>query len=222
MYARHLLERGAYEQILRQYPDQTIEYGLALLATGREARLPDTATFRFSRLDLHQLLTVRAMRAHVAGRTHRADSLLAARPVVYNAIGEFPLAFSELLVGPLLRAFDGEPEALTHAWQSFSPQRRYSYKQQLWHQAAYLAGAIEDSAFLAQPYRLFANDHLLLLRALRDDIAGCAAAAIAGYRAFRQLDTPPIELAADCLRNCPAIMELVAMRRRALGDMETP
>jgi hypothetical protein len=64
-------------------------------------------------------------------------------------------------------------------------QRRWWDRQRLYFQAQYLLGAIDDATYLTHPWRYRAPAELQLLKGLRSDAQGDAAAALAGYRAWQ-------------------------------------
>jgi hypothetical protein len=184
-FAWYLVESKRHEDAIRMFPDQTLQRGLALLAQKRHRELPlDTGAFLLSRTQRHEVATVWALEEHVRGNRRRADSLLSTRPVVYIRKDDAEFRFSEFVLPALLRAFDGNRSALGALRREVSAKHRHSFEQRLWHEVGYLAGQVTEEQFLTQPYRLWADKRLALLRPLRADIREQRQEALAGYRAI--------------------------------------
>ncbi|MBD3240070.1 MAG: protein kinase [Chitinivibrionales bacterium] len=173
LQARYLYRNDRFDELLQQYPDQTLYAGLALVASGHESRLPfDSAAFILGRLERHQVLTHWAVRERRAGNRAKADSLLAIRPIIYNRPGDFVLRFSECLLPAVLAAFDGNRDTLSRVLSWIAAHRRYAFGQRLYYEAGYLAGALSRVHFLAQPYGVGARETILLLDGIREELAG--------------------------------------------------
>jgi hypothetical protein len=100
------------------------------------------------------------------------------------------------------------------------------YGQRLWYEAALLAGHVSEQEFLQQPTRYCAAQRLVLLGAVRADMAGDTMAALEGYRAC--LDTPKCrdsdlfcppewEARVKWIFESPSLWDFVGARLEALG-----
>ncbi len=219
LYADYLLSRGRYADIVRDYPDRTREYALALVELGRRDELPFTnGQYLLSRRERHTIMAVLAIHAYATGRRAMADSLMAARPVVYRgAPNDAHLRFGEVLLEPLIHALDGDRDALRVALDEVRRDHRYAWAQRLRHELEYLTGDIDDERFLSQPYRLGAATRLVLLNAIRADLEGHTQSAIDGYRrALAEPLTPTISAYRSQIR-CAAVRHFALWRLASLG-----
>jgi hypothetical protein len=131
------------------------------------------------------------MREHAAGNYRRADSLFSSLPTFYFHQSYYPYRFGGVLLEPVLRALRGDRTALARTWRDIREERRFVFGQLLWHEAGYLAGEIAKEQFLGQPYGRGVKNRHVFFGAIRDDIAGNAEAAAAGYHHCRQLPALP-------------------------------
>ncbi|MBD3241472.1 MAG: hypothetical protein GF331_12860 [Chitinivibrionales bacterium] len=222
LYAEYLLSTGRYTDVVRDYRDRTREYGLALLELGAHDQLPfDSATFRLSRRERHSILTLLALLAHTEGRHQDSDSLMAARPGLYRGdLDDAHLRFGDVLLQPLLHAFEGDGTALRHTWKQAGHEYRYAWTQRLWHELAYLIGEIDDRKFLSQPYRIGVDGRLTLLQAIRADLAGRDTQAIDAYRSALSSPLTPTEHARRSLLRSAVVRRFVLWRLSALGGVQ--
>ncbi|MBA3847032.1 MAG: protein kinase, partial [Planctomycetes bacterium] len=96
---------------------------------------------------------------------------------------------AERLTLPFLAgADDGDWGRFDAACTALADGERYELQQRPWHDGAYLAGRIDDQAYLAQPHRLHAAAKLLVRRAMRAERAGDDEQALTHWRAY--LDLP--------------------------------
>ncbi len=181
--AWQLFEKGAYDSVVQQFPDQTTARSWALAELGRYSQIPvDTGFVLLSYAEIANVLYLRAMREWDNSVVRRVDSLVAAANRIHRSQVDMQYRFARFLLAPALHALAGDTAALLTACQRLCGGDKYHYAQQLWYEAAWLAGRINDSDFLAQPFRLDAGQRLGLLKAIRHDVAGRATEAVAGYR----------------------------------------
>jgi hypothetical protein len=196
---------GRLDQILRDYQDQPEDCAFALCALGRldEARAmtqdvgkyqADLATGEVAELlgsdsaDTHQRATaITAVECAIGGDLARAETLTHEADT-WEWVPFEPALNVHLLV-PFIQAMrQADPTRYARAVAALEPRWRWVFRQQLWHVLAYIDGRIDDHAFLAQPECVFAPSNLHLVRAIRADLAGRGAEALAEWTRFR--DTP--------------------------------
>ncbi len=106
--------------------------------------------------------------------------------------------FCQHLLPLLMIAIDGDRAAAKRKLAEIATRNRYSYRQQLWYIAQRALGAMNDEEFLAQPYRNYREDRLLLAKLIEAELTGDASASIAACRAcidepFNRHDTRDIQ-----------------------------
>lgn len=118
-----------------------------------------------------------------------------------------PFATWQHLLVPFIREMQGESGAFDGACRRVQTELRRSFRQVVWHDAAYLAGTIDRPAFLAQPMRVRLERRLLMLDGIRAERAGRRGEALRCYGAW----------AGPCpLDNDPVITAFVRWRLAAL------
>ncbi len=172
-----------------------LEHPLVLLSQGRTAYALD----RYQNILPHAKLVRHAagLEAAIAGDSARALSLL---DVESFEVTQFnPFALSRAAVVPFIRELLGDADAVERSGVQIIAQRRYAYEQQLWYDASFIAGSIDQATFLAQPHGLCAPAHLLICQAVRAERNHHVVEALAHYRAYlalplwrRDLDSDPV------------------------------
>ncbi len=182
-YAQYLLDQERYQDVVDSFPDQLFEYSRALLALGRPHEAPlDTGAYRLKADPAFELIGHWALRAFGDGDRAQAYRLLEQRRTyLFNWHHH---RFQRFFLAAVLRALDGDRGALERACASVKKLYRYHHNQRLYYEASYLAGDIGETAFLAQPFKYFARERLVLLDAILLDIDGDQETALHKYLAL--------------------------------------
>jgi hypothetical protein len=192
-----LLEQGKFAEVVDLFEDQPFEYGEALVQLGRFEEAPvDKGRVRATTRQSYDLTCLQALREWTQGNHAAADSLRADSTVPFDYLWH-EHRFSRFLLGPVLRALEGHTGELYTECNRLRVESTSLYGRRLWYEAGYLAGAVSDEQFVAQPFGFAAPRRLLLLKAIRADILGRKAEARDGYRAWRAQPYP--ELAPEIL-----------------------
>ncbi len=180
-YAWHLLKRGRPQTVVDSFADVHSAFAQALVMLGRERELADQP-WRLSDETHENYTGLRALHYAATGRLAAATAVLdSARTFYYKH--EYQ-RFSHFLLAPILRALAGDPEALNRTCRSLMQGKEGRlFARRLWYEAALLAGEIRDEQFCDQPYKYYCRERMVLLKAIRDDIAGNRADALRQYRA---------------------------------------
>ncbi|MBA3686022.1 MAG: hypothetical protein H0W72_12405 [Planctomycetes bacterium] len=120
------------------------------------------------------------------------------------------------IVRPFMRELDGERGALAASVASLAAEHRWTHRQRIWHQAMYLLGTIDEQAFLGQPNRSQADAEMLVLRAMRREVAGRRAEALADWRAYLAKPTWRRSI------NLPGALDSLATWRIAALEIQSP
>jgi hypothetical protein len=119
------------------------------------------------------------------GDEARGRELLAQlRKVERPPLGDPGVAFAHFLLPLMLDNRDGVPVDPESALREQLQDHRWIDGQWPWHLAAFVAGRIDEQAFLAQPMRLGGGRRLLLARGLRFELIHDWRQATAQYRAY--------------------------------------
>ncbi|MBD3239061.1 MAG: tetratricopeptide repeat protein, partial [Chitinivibrionales bacterium] len=212
-HAQWLIDKGRHEEVVVRYRDQAREYALALAMLGRYDEIPYRRELPGVSLTTHcDMLHLRALHAAVAGQTASVDRILA-RPHPVNYKSEFgQLRFGVFLLGPITHALTGDSARLVHDCARIMENRQYMYGQRLWYEAAYLSHRVGDKDFLAQPYGFRAPQRLLLVRAIRNDIAGNHPEALRDYQAWAEIPNYPLPEKLSDLRDSETVKQFVQWR----------
>ncbi len=111
--------------------------------------------------------------------------------------------FARWLMPALLERIGGARVDARVAYAHIIASLKHVYGQRLWHLAAFIAGDIDEPAFMAQPAQLRVRAQLLFGRGLHHEFAGEAAAAADCYREYLALpsfDRRPSEVEAIFMR----------------------
>lgn len=203
---------------MRLCEEPSIKASSEVIAAYLLANRPEALVARFPDWTLAQALADyhQAISGFMAGEPIRAITVEEPRT---GWFGDRQLWFARLLITPFLAELTGETGAMDAALARIVEQHRWHFNQAPWHCAEYLAGRIDEEAFLAQPYRRNAPPLLLICQGLRADRAGEVAAAWAAYAEFLAL---PAHL--RCLHGTtrdPVVELFVQWRLQALSS-ESP
>nr|MBA3686441.1 hypothetical protein [Planctomycetota bacterium] len=175
------------------------DYAMTLMAQGRyEELLPYIATLQ--RFDPGPLLgdhaawplSLLGLEAWIAGDRDAGDRRFAEAARCVSP--PYRQMIDAAVVVPFLHELDARAGELSRACDEVIAKHRWTYRQRPWHRAMWLAGRIDDAAFLAQTCRMFAGSELLLLKAIRAELAGRSQEALAAWREF--IARPPWQRAA--------------------------
>jgi hypothetical protein len=201
-----LIALGRLDELLERYPEIWYHRARALCLLGRTGELSDRADA--TRFWMHQALGEydemqrdphtppdrlqwarcgSGLEAWIAGDRAAARERFAAPPIDPTA-ATAELAWPRCILAPYLEGLaSGDWSALDRSLDDLLAHHRYTDIQRYWHMAAYLAGRIDDRAFLAQPVKAWTPGRLLLLRAMRRERLGDRAGAAADYAALLAL-----------------------------------
>lgn len=147
------------------------------LAAGHPAEALELAPDPFIALPAREVLLVQAMAAR---DRDRAAALIRELAVVRRAPA--PSLFESVIL-PAMQELDGEAGAVSAACEALLRERPMVAQQRPRHRALFLLGKIDAAGFSAQPNRQFLDADLLLLTAIRADLARDRNAA-ESYRAW--------------------------------------
>ncbi len=170
-----LIASGRIEQVLREYKHDSPR-ARALLALGRLDEALAQAAYDVPLVGLGAFGDREAGRG--AAALDLADRLGRSQFNHEDRTSGFPAR----LLGPLLHALGGDRAAAIARLRQVAEQEKDCLGQRLAYTARYLAGDIDDRAFLAQPFHLMADTRLLMAQGLRHDLRGDAPGAVACYR----------------------------------------
>ncbi len=158
--------------------------GLALIATGQlDAARAALSSRSWLWPSLNSALAIAA-----AARGDHAQSALLAGRVRSDAGATAACRFIADFAVPFLSATDaGDWQAFDDACAAVAAGDPWPQQQRPWHDARFLLATIDESAFLAQPHRAYAEANLLIRRAMRAERTGDPEAALADYRAWSAL-----------------------------------
>jgi hypothetical protein len=180
--AAELLRQRRWSEVAQRFANMPFEAGQALVELGRYDDIADGRGKVWVRPDqAHDLRARRAMREWFLGNQATADSVLSNPPAAFQHLWQHQ-RFNRYLLLPVLYGLSGDTARLRQGCQTVMDNPHQVFGRKLWYEAAYLAGAIDDSAFLAQPCRLRLELRLLAMRAIRSDIRGDTTDAVRCYR----------------------------------------
>jgi tRNA A-37 threonylcarbamoyl transferase component Bud32 len=208
-----LAAQGRWEDVLALGPKLSPAVRAAAnIATGRAADDPGHERWEFQAREWTlSALVLRARRAGAAAEAERWKAMLAALPVDYTRTHAW---FASRLMVPFLDRLAGDRDALgPAALARMAEEHRWHWVQRLAYAARYLGGTLDDQAFLAQPDRRDAHGLLLLVRAMRAELAGRPRDAHADWLAWDALPVAQ-RVQEDGLRD-PVIEEFAAWRAQA-------
>lgn len=182
LVAQALLLNNRWDEVATRFADQPHESGQALVELGRYAEVVANRSRVWPRPD--QVFDLRAriaLREWSLGNRAGADSILQNGDSTYSHMWNH-LRVSRHLLLPVLHGLAGDTAALALGCQAVLENPIQMYSRRLWFEAAYIAGRIDDSTFLAQPCRYRADSRLVLFRAIRADLNADTRNAVRGYR----------------------------------------
>jgi hypothetical protein len=180
-YAEWLVAQGRSRLVVDSFADQPLQYGMAMVALGRyrdalrQPGLPQPVLH--DRAELAGLMALREWRLRNA---RGADSILAA-PRHYDYLWS-DLRFVRFVLRPVLTGLSGNAVAMRSACRRIADSTNEVLGQRQAYEARLLAGDIDSTQFLRQPYGLFVRQRLTLYQAMLDDVSGRGEQALAGYR----------------------------------------
>ncbi len=215
--AEYLLRTGRFREVVDSFPDRTRAYYCSLAELGElsDERI-DTATYKPYGEDAVEAFSLAGLNAYIDGDRRTAARYFAKRREPGYGDTYYHVRFGAFLLEPVLRALEGDGEALARAARRIEQHDRYSYSQTLFYDAQYLCGAIDDSTYLAQPHGAFVTQRHAFVTALRADLNGRSTEALRRYHAcdwpaFLPNDHEPIR----CMQS-PVVQRFAAWRRAAL------
>jgi hypothetical protein len=125
-----------------------------------------------------------ALMLRIAGAGDNARELLDLLARNPAGIANEGLAFGHHLLPPILAALDGREADFHSGMRRVIDGYRWTIAQTVWHDAAFIAGEIDEDAYRAQPYRRCMPARLALVQAIRADCRGEHEAALAAYRRY--------------------------------------
>ncbi|MBA3684045.1 MAG: hypothetical protein H0W72_02250 [Planctomycetes bacterium] len=200
-----LLLAGRFDDVLAEFPDDRHGRAEALLGLGRSAEVEGVsddptmlarALLAGGRLDeletshpsAYAELYRCALARWIAGERPRARALVAAIDGGDVPCGIDETMFARRMLGGFLDLQADPAIDPATAFATVLARPRGEYKQRIWHLVRYVVGELDDTAFLAQPYRHLVDERLVFAQALRADCRGQAAAALALYLTY--VDAP--------------------------------
>ncbi|MBD3243460.1 MAG: protein kinase, partial [Chitinivibrionales bacterium] len=215
--AEYLLRAGRYREIVDSFPDRTRAYYHALAELGELSEgVIDSATYKPYTWEHSEAHYLAGLRAYIDGNRRGASGYFKRAGDVNFGDDCYHVRFAAFLLQPVLAALDGDTAALVRAAGRIEQHNRYSYSQTLFHDAQYLIGAIDDSAFLAQPHGSFVTQRLAFFKGLKADIDGRDQEALQWYRQcdwppFQEEDHEPIQFMLS-----PVVQRMAAWRRELI------
>jgi hypothetical protein len=120
------------------------------------------------------------MREFAEGRPHAEDSILAKLDLAEYGYPE--RRFSRYVLRPLLAGLSGDTVRMRRLCEDLARRQPYAFAQRNKYDALFLAGAIDETAYRAQPYRYFLDLRLSLLSAVKAEMRGDTPRALELYR----------------------------------------
>jgi hypothetical protein len=187
-HVQYLFAAGRYGDIAEHYSDYVAFYAMALTRLGRAEEVPwENTRFVLSGVDRAYAHAFAALHAEERKRPRSTDSVLQEQPMLQYGAGWNKAFFDCHLLGPVLHALRGDRNALPGAHAYIDAHHREHFAQQLWYASAFLAGAIDSSAYLQQPHGRCVHDRYQLYQAIIDELNGRQAHALVRYRSYDAL-----------------------------------
>ncbi len=194
--ASALIALGRFDEVIESYSESWYASSLAMIFKGEESRLRELRPHHHEALAIASLL-----RGDYRALQHRADDpsvapeylqsrymaaldtlagpdprpLVAALTSLHSAPIDFhwySLWFARFVLPPAVEAIYGATDALRKAAASRSKKLRYAFMQQPWYALRFIAGAMSEEEFSAQPCAAAVPASLRLCRGVRAEIDG--------------------------------------------------
>jgi tetratricopeptide (TPR) repeat protein len=190
-YTQALLAAGRYREVADSSEDQPLQRGIARVRLGRYSDALAPSCVRPLLLEESQIICHQALTHWINGERAKADAAFGTPRVFYFDQAWWHLRFEQFLLQPVLHALAGDRAALDSACVRIMRDHPTHFGRQLWHEAAWLSGAITDEQFLKQPHGRGVQDRLAFLKAVKADVEGRTQEARTGYEACRALPRYP-------------------------------
>ena len=229
---RALMAMGHLEQALLESRDDPSLHACCLLLLGRGSEIDPAhayirelvigdaskalATCPWNTTEWHEARWRKAVEHWIAGDQHALDDTKEV-DLDLKWDNNATIGFYQWVLRPFLLEIRGDHGALQRACAQVISEHPLIFEQRPCFDARLLTGQIDANAFLAQPARIFEQPRLQLLQAMRAELSGDHADALAHYRSWQE--SPLYERG-----ECPdvVLIRFVAWRIAVLDIKATP
>ncbi len=184
MYATMLIRIGKSETVLERNFPSADSYGEALIWLKRYAEAARCYQNRLAVVLARNALAIEAMKA---GETEQAAKHLDTYSTAQSGFWEEQLMLPQYVIRPLLYQKLGNTAKANEILDDIATNHHSAYGRRLWHMVAFIRGDIDQTQFLAQPYKLRADARLVLAQAIKSDLER-KPEALEQYEKFATLD----------------------------------